>query len=149
VKCTAFRQRSVRVSTQNADAVFSPLKCNTNCCLFRSIARYLGQLDTADRRAAAGEDPSDAVRLTNTRLKERLVKLEEEVKRLKAVEAQVHASPDQQISLTDPDFRSMAHFCFKFWVGAAAIGSAHGSATDRRGVVRLCASTRQAMNSSR
>ena len=73
-----------------------------------SVARYMGQLDTADRQTAAGEDPSETVLLTKTRLKEKLVKLEEEVKRLKAIEKQVLASPDQQISLTDPDCRSMA-----------------------------------------
>src|SRR5450432_1539577 len=49
-----------------------------------SVARYLSQLDTADRRTAAGEDPSEAVLLTKTRLKEKLAKLEEEVKRLVA-----------------------------------------------------------------
>jgi len=73
-----------------------------------SVARYLGQLDTADRRTVAGEDASETVLLTKTRLKEKLAKLEEEVKRLKAIETQVLASPDQQISLTDPDCRSMA-----------------------------------------
>ena len=73
-----------------------------------SVARYLGQLDTADRRTIAGEDPSEAVLLTKMRLKEKLVKLEEEVKRLRAIEKQLLASPDQQISLTDPDCRSMA-----------------------------------------
>src|SRR5450432_1025798 len=73
-----------------------------------SVARYMGQLDTADRQTAVGEDPSETVLLTKTRLKEKLVKLEEEVKRLKAIEKQVLASPDQQVSLTDPDCRSMA-----------------------------------------
>ena len=73
-----------------------------------SVARYMGQLDTADRRAAAGEDASETVDLVKTRLKEKLVKLEEEVKRLRAIEQQVLTSPDQQISLTDPDCRSMA-----------------------------------------
>jgi reverse gyrase len=73
-----------------------------------SVARYMGQLDTADRQTAAGEDPSETVQLTKTRLKEKLVKLEEEVKRLKAFEKQVLTSPDQQVSLTDPDCRSMA-----------------------------------------
>ena len=73
-----------------------------------SVARYMGQLDTADRQTAAGEDPSETVLLTKTRLKEKLVKLEEEVKRLKAIEKRVLASPDQQVSLTDPDCRSMA-----------------------------------------
>src|SRR5277367_75497 len=73
-----------------------------------SVARYMGQLDTADRQTAAGEDPSETVLLTKTRLKEKLVKLEEEVTRLKAIEKQVIASPAQQVSLTDPDCRSMA-----------------------------------------
>jgi transposase len=73
-----------------------------------SVARYMGQLDTADRQTAAGEDPSETVLLTKTRLKEKLVKLEDEVKRLKAIEKQVLTSPDQQVSLTDLDCRSMA-----------------------------------------
>jgi transposase len=33
-----------------------------------SVARYMSQLDTADRRTAAGEEPSEAVLLTKTRL---------------------------------------------------------------------------------
>jgi len=73
-----------------------------------SVARYMSQLDTADRRTAAGEDPSEAVLLTKTRLKEKLAKLEEEVKRLAGIEKALLASPDKQISLTDPDCRSMA-----------------------------------------
>src|SRR5450432_949872 len=73
-----------------------------------SVARYLSQLDTADRQTAAGEAPSETVLLTKTRLREKLAKLEEEVKRLRAIEKQVLASPDQQVSLTDPDCRSMA-----------------------------------------
>jgi transposase len=73
-----------------------------------SVARYLGQIETADRRTAEGDDPSEAVVLTKTRLKEKLAKLEEEVKRLKEIERQVQASPDGQVSLTDPDCRSMA-----------------------------------------
>jgi len=34
-----------------------------------SVARYMSQLDTADRRTAAGEEPSETVLLTKTRLK--------------------------------------------------------------------------------
>ena len=41
-------------------------------------------------------------------LKEKLAKLDAEMKRLDAYEKQMLASPDQQISLTDPDSRSMA-----------------------------------------
>src|SRR3981189_65439 len=67
-----------------------------------SVARYMSQLDTADRQTAAGEEPSETVLLTKTRLREKLSKLEEEVKRLAAIEKTVLASPDQHISLTDP-----------------------------------------------
>src|SRR5665647_2158288 len=38
-----------------------------------SVARYMSQLDTADRRTAAGEEPSEAVLLTKTRLKDCLL----------------------------------------------------------------------------
>jgi hypothetical protein len=38
----------------------------------------------------------------------RLMKLKEEMQRLDALEARMLATPDQQISLTDPDARSMA-----------------------------------------
>ena len=46
-----------------------------------SVARYLSQLDTADRQTAAGEAPSEELAARTTRLKEKLAKLEEEVKR--------------------------------------------------------------------
>src|SRR3989449_1626511 len=73
-----------------------------------SVARYLSQLDTADRQTAAGEAASEVLAARTTRLKEKLAKLEEEVKRLKAIENEMLAAPDQQISFTDPDSRSMA-----------------------------------------
>jgi transposase len=73
-----------------------------------SVARYLSQLDTADRQTVAGEAPSEELAARTTRLKDKLIKLEEEVKRLKAIEKQMLATPDQQISFTDPDSRSMA-----------------------------------------
>jgi Transposase DDE domain len=41
-------------------------------------------------------------------LKDKLAKLASEMERLKAIEKEMLASPDQQISLTDPDSRSMA-----------------------------------------
>jgi transposase len=68
-----------------------------------SVARYLKQLDSADR-----QEPSEALVLRTTRLKEKIAKLEEEMRRLEGLEAQRQAAPDQQISLTDPDARSMA-----------------------------------------
>ena len=61
-----------------------------------SVARYLSQLDTADRQTAAGEAPSEELVARTARLKEKLIKLEEEVKRLKAIEKVMLAAPDQQ-----------------------------------------------------
>ena len=71
--------------------------------LEESVARYLSQLDTADRQPA-----TEALAAKTTRLKEKLAKLKEEMERLKGLEARMLAAPDQQISLTDPDSRSMA-----------------------------------------
>jgi transposase len=71
--------------------------------LEESVARYLSQLDTADR-----QEPSEALVTKTTRLKEKLAKLGEEMQRLDGLEARMLAAPDHQISLTDPDSRSMA-----------------------------------------
>src|SRR6187455_1156960 len=68
-----------------------------------SVARYLSQLDTADL-----QEPSEALAVRTAHLKEKLAKLASELQRLAAMEKQMLASPDQQISLTDPDSRSMA-----------------------------------------
>ena len=67
------------------------------------MARYLSQLDTADL-----QEPSEALAVKTEHLKEKLAKLATEIERLKAIEKEMLASPDQQISLTDPDSRSMA-----------------------------------------
>ena len=71
--------------------------------LEESVARYLSQLDTADRH-----EPTEALATKTERLKEKLAKLKEEMVKLATIEAQMLASPDQQVSLTDPDSRSMA-----------------------------------------
>ena len=68
-----------------------------------SVARYLQQLDTADR-----QEPSEALKTKVTRLNEKITKLKEQMQSLRAIEARMLATPDQQISLTDPDARSMA-----------------------------------------
>ena len=69
----------------------------------QSVARYLHQLDSADR-----QEPSPAIMAKTTRLKEKIAKLKEEMLRLEKLEAEMLEAPDQQISLTDPDARSMA-----------------------------------------
>jgi transposase len=68
-----------------------------------SVARYLSQLDTADL-----QEPSEALAAKTAHLKEKLAKLATEIQRLKAIEKEMLASPDPQISMTDPDSRSMA-----------------------------------------
>ena len=67
-----------------------------------SIARYLAALDHADRRR---DDVSEA---KTTRIKEKIEGPRRQMQSLKAMERQVEEAPDQQISLTDPDARSMA-----------------------------------------
>jgi len=68
--------------------------------LEESVSRYLSQLDTADR-----QDPSETLTLKTVRIKEKLDKLKSDMDKLAAIEKQVLASPDRQLSLTDPDSR--------------------------------------------
>jgi transposase len=67
-----------------------------------SIARYLSQLETADRHGDAVPQAKVA------RLKDKIEKLKEEIVRLNAINAEMMKSEDKQVSLTDPDARSMA-----------------------------------------
>ena len=67
-----------------------------------SIERYLGQIASADRQEE--ELATDKTQ----RLEEKIAKLKEEIARLKKLEVRMLEAPDQQISLTDPDARSMA-----------------------------------------
>jgi transposase len=67
-----------------------------------SIARYLSQLETADRHGDAV--PEAKVE----RLKGKIEKLKEEIVRLNEINAEMMKSEDKQISLSDPDARSMA-----------------------------------------
>jgi transposase len=63
------------------------------------VARYLSELDTADRH-----EPTEALAAKTERLKEKLAKLKEQMAKLAAIEAQMLAAPDQQVSLSDPDY---------------------------------------------
>lgn len=66
------------------------------------IDRYLKAMDTADRQAP------DIAEARTTRLKEKIATLKAQMERLKAVQSALAASPDSQVSLTDPDARAMA-----------------------------------------
>ena len=63
-----------------------------------SIDRYLGEFDQADRSAPPEDTRS---------LKDKITALTEEMDRLKKFEVRMLEAPDQQLSLTDPDARSM------------------------------------------
>jgi len=70
--------------------------------LEESVARYLVELDRADREPTAVNEERVP------RLKEKITHLKEQMRRLVQIGARMQATPDRQISLTDPDARSMA-----------------------------------------
>src|SRR2546428_6026655 len=91
-------------AVNNRDKNFTRAKMERRLAqIDESVARYLSQLDTADLH-----EPSEALAAKPAHLKEKLAKLASELQRLKALEKAMLAAPDQQISLTDPDSRSMA-----------------------------------------
>ena len=67
-----------------------------------SINRYMSALDIADQQEAATEQTK------SSNLKEKIAALKKRMEQLKEIEVLVQAAPDKQISLTDPDARSMA-----------------------------------------
>src|SRR5579863_5280580 len=67
-----------------------------------SIARYLAVLDRADR------EDGDLAEAKTIRLKEKIEGLQRQMQSLREIGKQVEAAPDKQVSLTDPDARSMA-----------------------------------------
>src|ERR1700722_7528890 len=67
-----------------------------------SIERYLSAMETTDRQEGEVAEAKSA------RLKDKIASLREQMRRYKALEVAVHAAPDKQISLTDPDARSMS-----------------------------------------
>jgi transposase len=70
--------------------------------LEESIARYLADLDRADR------DPTLVTEARVEHLKQKLETVKAQMQRLKQIGKQMAAAPDGQVSLTDPDARSMA-----------------------------------------
>jgi transposase len=66
------------------------------------IAGYLDELDTADRLEG------EAAEARSAKLQDKIATLRAQMQMLRAMETQVAASPDGQVSLTDPDARAMA-----------------------------------------
>jgi transposase len=91
-------------AVNNRDRNFTRAKMDRRMAqIEESVARYLQQLDTADR-----QEPSEVLKTKTNRLKEKIEKLKEQMRRLQVLKVTMLATPDQQISLTDPDARSMA-----------------------------------------
>ena len=67
-----------------------------------SVQRYLTELDRADR------DPSLVPAARVEHLKDKLAGVKEQMHKLREIEQRLGAAPDEQVSLTDPDARSMA-----------------------------------------
>src|SRR5271156_146795 len=67
-----------------------------------SIARYLRALDQTDR------EEGDVAEAKSGRLKEKIAGLRRQMLALKVMEQTVQDAPHRQVSLTDPDARSMA-----------------------------------------
>lgn len=67
-----------------------------------SIERYLTALETADKT------PDVEPEARTHHLREKLSKLKEQMQGLKEIEQRLRQQPDEQVSLVDPDARSMA-----------------------------------------
>ena len=90
-------------AVNNRDKNFTPHKLKARMQqLEESTARYLNDLDCADREPTS----MPAVRVTH--LKEKIATVKEQVRKLRSIEKQLQETLDQQVSLTDPDARSMA-----------------------------------------
>jgi transposase len=90
-------------AVNHRDRNFTSGKMKTRMALIEeSIAEYLKHLDRMDRKETP-RNPRKAARL-----QERIATLKEEMARLKGLKRQMEASPHGQVSLTDPDARSMA-----------------------------------------
>jgi transposase len=89
-------------AVNNRDKNFTAAKMKRRLATINeSIERYLRAMDTADRA-----EPEVAA-LKKGRLQDKIEALKQQMQQLKAIEAQMNASPDKQVSLTDPDARSM------------------------------------------
>lgn len=90
-------------AVHNRDRIFTKAKMKRRLQqIDESIERYLGHIASADREESA------VVNDKTEGLQSKIVKLEEEMESLKKLEVQMLEASDAQISLTDPDARSMA-----------------------------------------
>jgi transposase len=90
-------------AVNNRDKNFTKHKLKARMAqLEESVARYLDELDRADRQ------PGQVPRVRVDNLKGKIAKIREQMRELGRIEEQIKEAPDEQISQTDPDARSMA-----------------------------------------
>lgn len=89
-------------AVNNRDKNFTTAKMERQlAAVEKKIAGYLADLDEADQSAP------DVTEAETEKLQEKISALKEKKQRLKKLEAQMLEAPDKQVSLTDPDCRSM------------------------------------------
>ena len=87
-------------AVNNRDQNFTPAKMQRRLAeIEAAVARYMAELDGADGEPSGGERVEH--------LEQKLASLHAYMAELKIVDEQLRASPDGQVSLTDPDARSM------------------------------------------
>jgi hypothetical protein len=67
-----------------------------------SIGRYMAAMDAADRQEG------EVAQAKSARLKDKIASLKQQMQQFRELQQAVQAAPGRQISLTDPDARSMA-----------------------------------------
>jgi len=90
-------------AVNNRDKNFTPNKLQRRMeQIEASIDRYLSALDVTDRQEG------EVAQAKAVRLKDKIAALKQQMQQFKQMKIAVNAAPGQQISLTDPDARSMA-----------------------------------------
>jgi transposase len=90
-------------AVNNRDRNFTPHKLQARIAqLEESVARYLDELDRADRQ------PTKVPKVRVDNLKGKISKIREQMRQMERIGEQLKDAPDEQISQTDPDARSMA-----------------------------------------
>jgi transposase len=122
----------------------------------QSIERYLTALETADRTQPAEIDAK------TERLREKIKTLREQMRRMDAMREELRRQPDEQLSQTDPDARSMISQAKGTGVVGynvqAAVDARHhlivahqvtNVGTDRSALTKMAVAARVAMNKRR
>ena len=90
-------------AVNNRDKNFTPNKIQGRMDqIGASIDRYMAAMDAADRQEG------EVAQAKSARLKDKIASLKQQMQQFRELRQAVQAAPGQQISLTDPDARSMA-----------------------------------------